>query len=282
MCILFFAHGVVPGRDVLLVHNRDEFAQRETAAAAWWTDHPDIYGGRDLERGGTWFAVHRSGKFAALTNFREAWSNHMLGKKSRGQVLTDFLQSSEHPYDYLKRVAEDVDSFNGFNVLCGDLQLAAGGGPCAWYFGTHHSATEPLPLERGRVYGLSNAVLDEPWHKVELGKQMFTDLAKQETVTEEEILCVMRNQDGLEEEDPRLPDTGVSPRSESAFSSIFVRNRGIDFNTRCTCILSAAPCSEAGAGASFQVSFSEWTYPDAHPERFEHTSTSFTCGVPSE
>eukprot|EP01094_Clydonella_sp_ATCC50884_P028946 TRINITY_DN8874_c1_g1_i2.p2 TRINITY_DN8874_c1_g1~~TRINITY_DN8874_c1_g1_i2.p2 ORF type:complete len:219 (-),score=53.33 TRINITY_DN8874_c1_g1_i2:421-1077(-) len=205
----------------------------------------------------------------------------MLGKKSRGQVLTDFLLSDEHPVAYIKRrVASDVESFNGFNVVCGDVRLAMGGGPCAWYFGTHHEACDPVPLLPGRVYGLSNAVLDSPWCKVERGKAAFQELAEKGEASNDEILAIMHDQNTLDEDDPRLPSTGVSPRSESAFSSIFVANRGHEFNTLCTCVLSASLPPPA-AHAPISVDFSEWTYPSADPATSEFTSASFQVAAPA-
>jgi uncharacterized protein with NRDE domain len=61
-----------PGYPLLVAANRDEFHRRPAAPAAFWSDRPRILAGRDLEAMGTWMGVSRSGKFAAVTNYRGA------------------------------------------------------------------------------------------------------------------------------------------------------------------------------------------------------------------
>ena len=69
MCLI--AWNWQPGQDspLLLVANRDEFYARPTAALHWWADAP-ILAGRDLQAGGTWLGISRTGRLAALTNYR--------------------------------------------------------------------------------------------------------------------------------------------------------------------------------------------------------------------
>lgn len=45
---------------------------RPTEQAHWWEDEPNILAGRDKVKRGTWLAFSRAGRFAFLTNFREA------------------------------------------------------------------------------------------------------------------------------------------------------------------------------------------------------------------
>lgn len=45
---------------------------RATAEAHFWHDHPDVLAGRDLVNSGTWLGITLTGRFALLTNFREA------------------------------------------------------------------------------------------------------------------------------------------------------------------------------------------------------------------
>src|SRR5688500_20283557 len=66
MCLILLAHRAHPHFPLVLAANRDEAYARPAAPAAFWNDHPEIYGGRDLERGGTWLAMTRAGKIAAV------------------------------------------------------------------------------------------------------------------------------------------------------------------------------------------------------------------------
>ena len=71
MCLIGFAWLAHPRWRLVLASNRDEFHSRPTATAAWWPDAPRVYGGRDLEAGGSWLAMDRRGRLAAVTNYRE-------------------------------------------------------------------------------------------------------------------------------------------------------------------------------------------------------------------
>ena len=90
MCLIAFAWKVHPEYSLLVGANRDEWHDRPTAPAAWWDDYPQILAGRDLRAGGTWLGVSRSGRFAALTNFRDP-SNRKSDAPSRGMLVRDFL-----------------------------------------------------------------------------------------------------------------------------------------------------------------------------------------------
>ena len=71
MCLIVVALGATPRYPLIVAANRDEQHARPTASAAWWTAPPGVFGGRDLLAGGTWLAVDRRGRFAAVTNVRD-------------------------------------------------------------------------------------------------------------------------------------------------------------------------------------------------------------------
>ena len=50
--------------------NRDEYHDRPTSKLHWWTGN-EILAGKDEFAGGTWLGFNKSGRFAALTNFKE-------------------------------------------------------------------------------------------------------------------------------------------------------------------------------------------------------------------
>ena len=125
--------------------------------AAWWADAPGVLAGRDLKAGGTWLGVTREGRFAALTNFRDAKAARRGDAPSRGKLVSDFLRKEEKAADYVSRIQPGADSLEGFNLLLSDgdelwsLSNVEKGGPAA--------------LSPG-VYGLSNHLLETPWPKV--------------------------------------------------------------------------------------------------------------------
>ena len=76
MCMIVFAYNYHPGYRLVLAANRDEFYDRPTEPARFWEDYPDLMAGKDTRWGGTWLAVTRKGKFAAVTNYRDM-SSHL-------------------------------------------------------------------------------------------------------------------------------------------------------------------------------------------------------------
>jgi transport and Golgi organization protein 2 len=71
MCLILIALDSHPDYSLVVAANRDEFYDRPTAAAAFWPDRPGLLGGRDLKAGGTWLGIDRTGRFAAVTNYRQ-------------------------------------------------------------------------------------------------------------------------------------------------------------------------------------------------------------------
>ena len=119
MCLVVLAFQVSADHPVVLAANRDEFHARPSREAHWWPDAEDILAGRDLQAGGTWLGMHRSGRFATVTNYRDAEAQ-AEGVQSRGQLVVDFLAGDRAPIDYLHSI--DGDAFAGFNLLVGDAE----------------------------------------------------------------------------------------------------------------------------------------------------------------
>ena len=103
MCLVVLAFRVSDDHPVLLAANRDEFHARPTREAHWWPDADDILAGRDLQAGGTWLGVHRAGRFATVTNYRDA--DAASGDyASRGRLVTDFLAGDQAPLSSRKAI----------------------------------------------------------------------------------------------------------------------------------------------------------------------------------
>ena len=210
MCLILFAHKVHPSYPLVLAANRDEKYVRATAAAAFWNDHPQIYGGRDLEKGGTWLGITREGRIAAVTNFRDGYAAKN-GTRSRGVLVSNFLRGSQQAADYVRRACREAHAYNGFNLIAGDLDEL-------YYVsnrGSHVAAIAP------GIHGLSNHLLNTPWPKVERGKKILADLLRHETQELIDGLFAVLADRAIAPDDA-LPDTGVGVPRERVLSPAFI------------------------------------------------------------
>jgi len=148
MCLIVLAWRVRPDFPLVVAANRDEFHGRPAARAAFWDDQPQILAGRDLEARGTWMGISRTGKFAAVTNYRGATEARAI--ESRGALVSRFLADGSAPGQYVKDLK--ADRYSGFNLLAAD-------GDELWW--TSNRGGQPRRLDPG-IYGLGNALLDAP------------------------------------------------------------------------------------------------------------------------
>jgi uncharacterized protein with NRDE domain len=157
MCLIVLAWRAHPEFPLIVAANRDEFHGRPAAPAAFWEDHPEILAGRDLEARGTWMGVSRSGRFAAVTNYRGA--TEPRAAESRGALVSRFLHEKQQPSAFLAGLQKTL--YSGFNLLAAD-------GEELWWMSNRDGA--PRNLAPG-IYGLGNALLDSP--DVEPAKRAF-------------------------------------------------------------------------------------------------------------
>lgn len=208
MCVIFFAHRVHPVYPLILIANRDEFFDRPTAAASQWEDRPGIFAGRDLVHGGTWLGIADSGRFAAVTNYRQP--SAPKGKHSRGALVTEFLASSGSPAGFLNELRARADDFSGFNLIAGDRYELA-------YFSNREGIVRTL---KPGIYGLSNHLLDTPWPKVRRGKERFSSATEGPEIVSDNLFAILG--DKTLAPDDELPDTGVGYEREKLLSAIFI------------------------------------------------------------
>lgn len=233
MCLIFFAHDVHPDYRLILVSNRDEFYARPTMPAGFWESIPGVFGGRDLEQGGTWLGVTRKGRFATVTNYRDPEEFERKGR-SRGLLLREFLHQESPLGEFtgeLARGDRDADAagersdFNGYNLLVGDLS----GNEGLFYYSNKSPQRAPRRLLPG-IYGLSNHLLDSPWPKLVSGRTGFAELirrnrgesAKAWSQHPDIFFDLMASSETAP--DDALPDTGVGLERERFLSSRFIRS----------------------------------------------------------
>lgn len=212
MCLILIAWQAHPEYPLVVAANRDEFFARRTAAADFWTDAPDILAGRDLEAGGTWLGVTRTGRFAALTNYRDPARNRN-GTPSRGELVSRFLAGRQSGPAYLAELETTTDRYNGFNLVFGDTHGL-------WCFSNCGEGERRLSPG---IYGLSNHLLDTPWPKVVRGKSALGMALK--ALPEVGPLFELLRDDRIAP-DEALPRTGVSLEWERLLSAAFIRMPG--------------------------------------------------------
>src|SRR3954451_6113161 len=120
MCLIVLGWRADERHRLRVAANRDEFHARRAAPAAFWRDQPAILAGRDLEAMGTWMGVSRTGRFAAVTNYRGA--REPSAEESRGALVTRFLANGASAASYIGDVTGRASRYSGFNLLVCDRE----------------------------------------------------------------------------------------------------------------------------------------------------------------
>jgi uncharacterized protein with NRDE domain len=155
MCLIALAHRASERFPFVLAANRDEDHLRPSRAAHFWDDAPEVLGGRDVLAGGSWLAITRNGRFAAVTNLRGA-PPPSAALRSRGALVRAFVTSTTPPNAFAAQIARDASQYAGFHLLIGEMGRSA-----------HYCASVTREYEPG-IYGLSNAPDGERWPKVDV------------------------------------------------------------------------------------------------------------------
>ena len=214
MCLIVLAYKVHPRYPLVLTANRDEFLDRPTAPAHFWADKPHVFAGRDKLAGGTWMAVARNGRFAALTNYRDV-RLPMTAGPSRGMLVTHALEHG------LK--GHDTGVYAGFNLLYGEVG--------ALHYHNNIDGRH-MPLAPG-IHGLSNHLLNTDWPKVERARSGMEAALDMKDGLREALFGLLADERPAPDE--RLPDTGLGLEQERALSPIHIRTKG--YGTRCSTVI---------------------------------------------
>lgn len=167
-----------------------------------------------------------SGRFAAVTNYREKsrdkgqgtsdkgktigtsiQSNH----ESRGILVRDFLMGEMAPEEYACEVLSRGYRYGGFNLLLKDRDS---------FCYCSNRSPDPLPVKPG-IHGLSNHLLDTPWPKVRTGMEGLKRLlGRGDTIDPGQLFPVLDSKTVAPDEE--LPDTGYGVELERMLSSPFI------------------------------------------------------------
>jgi uncharacterized protein with NRDE domain len=183
MCLILFAWQAHPRYPLIAAANRDEFHERPTAAAEFWGEAPQLLAGRDLQAGGTWLGVTRSGRFAAITNYREPRPSDIPFSRSRGALVRDFLIGTDSPTEYAGKLSPTAGEYAGFSLLLGDT----GSLVCV------SNRDGPPALVPPGVHGLSNHLLNTPWPKVRAGRERLSALMASDRMGPEDLLRLLKD-----------------------------------------------------------------------------------------
>jgi uncharacterized protein with NRDE domain len=160
MCLIFLAWKVHPDYPLVVAANRDEFFARPLRRRSFWAGARQVLAGRDLEAGGTWMGITRSGRFAALTNYRDP-AQMRSGTHRAARWCRNFWPEAMRRHGLIWRNE------------C-PLAASAMATTCCWVMADHlwwssNMGGSPRQLAPG-IYGVSNHLLDTPWPKVGAGK----------------------------------------------------------------------------------------------------------------
>ena len=152
MCTLALFRRVSPEYPLVVAANRDEFYARPATSPARLRDVVGVVAGRDLEAGGTWLAMSRGGRFAAVTNIRE--SPRAVGLRSRGSLVADFAAGRTSAADHAARAVRDGAAFGPFNLFVYDAREL--------WFASNRAAASKLGTG---LHSFSNAPAGVEWPK---------------------------------------------------------------------------------------------------------------------
>lgn len=239
MCLLLIANNIHQEYKLIIAANRDEFYNRPALKAAFREESPGLLAGKDLEGGGTWLGITKSGRFSAITNYRDFSRDIKTNAPTRGNLTADFLLGKDSPEKYSARLQEKSDDYNGYNLVYGFVDDL-------YYFSNETNLV--VKLEPG-LYGLSNALLNTPWRKVIESKKLISGLITSGDISKEKLFEILS--DRTTADDDQLPDTGIGHDREKELSSNYIKTP--QYGTRCSTVILV--------DKNNNVSFTERTFP---------------------
>ncbi|SPL71544.1 NRDE family protein [Acinetobacter stercoris] len=226
MCIVALAWQVLDDMPLCLISNRDEFYHRPTSQLHKWQDSP-IVAGQDLQSGGTWMGVTESGRWAIVTNHRDARDKKTY-PTSRGHLIQSFLESDLTPIRFAQALEKQQCNYAGFNLFIGTQAQAV-------YMSNRGEA--PQVLAKG-VYVVSNGIMSDDWEKTKHLRKRFTQellpMLQVSSIPEgdlqREVWDILEDERKIIPE--LLPNTGVDQDFEQLLSSTFIQSP--IYGTRCS------------------------------------------------
>ncbi|RWS26559.1 hypothetical protein B4U80_09099, partial [Leptotrombidium deliense] len=240
MCLLFFKTNENAKSDeysLVLVNVRDEYYDRPTKMAFPWDDS-QIIGAQDNEKGregGTWIAINKeTAKIGVVLNILQPQQSANM--TARGHLVVNYLNGDLTPKEYLEKICEKGNEYNGFLLVA--MQL--GDNNCAdvcCYSNKHHNTPQSLPYG---IHAFGNSINpDKPWSKVTYGRNKFEQIMQKHTkITSkdkliEDIFEMLYDKEPQELDDTIKVQGGErSPFGLKRLNSIFVEIPEVKYGTR--------------------------------------------------
>jgi uncharacterized protein with NRDE domain len=167
--------------------------------------------------------VTRSGRYAAVTNFRDP-ARMRAEARSRGALAGSFMVSDQRPGDLVEKMRGRRADYNDFNFIAGDAHDQV-------FYGSREDIIQrPGP----GLYALSNGQLDCTWPKAGRARQaLHAALQKDAAPDAENLLALLR--DTTLPPDAELPDTAVGLEMERLLAPVFIASG--HYGTRSSTVL---------------------------------------------
>lgn len=185
MCLIGIAWQAHPEYPLIIAANRDELHNRATRPAQWWADAPELFAGQDLQAGGTWLGITRSGRIGLVTNF-PGRPKPDAPVKSRGDLVKGWLLGSQSVEHYLSDITANQVHYSGFSLLIGnpaDLHTLTSPSIA----GEDHAV---LPVG---VTAMSNSPSDQAWPKVKFLTEHLTQMLADGDLAPENLFALLAN-----------------------------------------------------------------------------------------
>ncbi|CAK9825397.1 Transport and Golgi organization 2 homolog [Anthophora retusa] len=240
MCILFIYRNPDANSEsyrLIVVSNRDEDFKRPALPAHYWVNHPQCFGGTDMEpgkEGGTWLGVSVTGKAGVILNLSSEANSSDIPKQGRGFLVPNFITSQDSAIAYLDKLHKqnkENSVYNPFVLILMNLHNAD-----INYLSSSKTSTGPCSSQ-DNILGFGNSGLDISYKKVNAGKEIFKSIINNVKVSEQTNL-VDKLLIFLKSEERYLPDPELqrqSPKRYKELSSIFVVTE--EYGTRTHSIL---------------------------------------------
>ncbi|XP_076471493.1 transport and Golgi organization protein 2 homolog [Babylonia areolata] len=251
MCLLFFSinESCNDGElRLVLANNRDEFWERPTKQAEFWTTNQSCISGVDQEpgrEGGTWLGASQNGRIACLVNISQRQD---AMKRGRGFLVNDFLTTTESTMEsYAEQIASQRDDYNGFVLTL--IELGPADSKVARVTNDTLTDTPTLftsPSPQPSYFSVGNSHVNFQWRKVDEGEERFREIVKtygsvstKEKLTEE--LFELMGDRTRYLPDPHLQKSGEdcdwSQEATDSKAALFVWDPQRQYSTRMTTVL---------------------------------------------